>query len=1058
MESMRANVAGTTRDARGRGGTKAKAKAERDGRRGARCATTTRARCRTFARARSVTVGERDGDDRLELGESKRTKSLQMPRGTTTTTRAMSGGEAGGATIELEAAAEFAKDEFYTKSFVVKARERVEASVKVRVETNGVKYKVTVETDMDAEGQDLRMHWGVATSKETWDNMETPPVKIRPPFTIETTGVCQTRMTPTSSRLSPTLTATIEGDVADGFYAINFLFKEPKKDRWIHNTNGRDWHVPIPQPPEPELVTRTITMLEDYEEEIEEDEEYEYEEEQEEQELDESLASLSSVVEVNIDLNARASSPVKEEVVSAASSEISEPANAWKRLLTPPVDPKPFDTKDENINALVESLFGAGSNGLTSIKPIAARDEGPPEDEDSEPELELAKAAPMEKPKTLKTGMRKVNRMVTKSRTITKSIDEPLPVKLVEGPWLTTNTIEEKLIREKEVSYRVGAVVEKNVEGGGVLVRVEAELPWNIVLHWGIVPRGARADVWTLPPEQWRPEGSVVGDTGKACETPMKKCENPLSDRIQMSYAELQLGNAPTAMRFVLKENGGEGRWLDRNGDDFVIPMPEPAYASTTLDLTGERTKEAIDVATAAAFRAAELHLDSMDEVEEKELDMNMQVEYEVATPPLSEDDFAPAERIQKPQKSAVGNGREVLLQGFNWESWKAPWYQAVERLAPTIAELGFTVVWLPPPTSSVSEQGYMPLDYYNLDSRYGTKEELKGAIKALHDTGVMALGDAVLNHRCAHFIGDVPGTYNKFGGKLPWDATAIVADDPNFHGRGNKADGEMFHAAPNIDHNQAFVKADLEDWMSWLMREVGYDGWRLDYVRGFWGGHVKDYMEATNPQFAVGEYWDSLAYNMDALDYNQDGHRQRIVNWLNAAGGNAGAFDVTTKGILHAVFERQEYWRLSDKAGKPPGVMGWWPSRAVTFIENHDTGSTQGHWRFPRDKELQGYAYILTHPGTPTIFWDHIFDNNWGHLHKPIEDMIRIRKQSGIHCRSEVKIVKCEQSVYAAVIDDRLLMKIGPGHFHADDAWDCVLSGQDFAIWRKKKDRSQPR
>lgn len=32
----------------------------------------------------------------------------------------------------------------------------------------------------------------------------------------------------------------------------------------------------------------------------------------------------------------------------------------------------------------------------------------------------------------------------------------------------------------------------------------------------------------------------------------------------------------------------------------------------------------------------------------------------------------------------------------------------------------------------------------------------------------------------------------------------------------------------------------------------------------------------------------------------------------------------------------------MSDEKGKPPGVMGWWPSRAVTFIENHDTGSTQ--------------------------------------------------------------------------------------------------------------------
>lgn len=39
---------------------------------------------------------------------------------------------------------------------------------------------------------------------------------------------------------------------------------------------------------------------------------------------------------------------------------------------------------------------------------------------------------------------------------------------------------------------------------------------------------------------------------------------------------------------------------------------------------------------------------------------------------------------------------------------------------------------------------------------------------------------------------------------------------------------------------------------------------------------------------------------------------------------------------------ERCEYWRLCDEKGKPPGVVGWWPSRAVTFIENHDTGSTQ--------------------------------------------------------------------------------------------------------------------
>ncbi|MCI12337.1 rootletin-like, partial [Trifolium medium] len=69
--------------------------------------------------------------------------------------------------------------------------------------------------------------------------------------------------------------------------------------------------------------------------------------------------------------------------------------------------------------------------------------------------------------------------------------------------------------------------------------------------------------------------------------------------------------------------------------------------------------------------------------------------------------------------------------------------------------------------------------------------------------------------------------------------------------------------------------------------------------------------------------------------------HRQRIVNWINATGGTSSAFDITTKGILHSALHN-EYWRMIDPQGKPTGVMGWWPSRAVTFLENHDTGSTQ--------------------------------------------------------------------------------------------------------------------
>jgi hypothetical protein len=34
------------------------------------------------------------------------------------------------------------------------------------------------------------------------------------------------------------------------------------------------------------------------------------------------------------------------------------------------------------------------------------------------------------------------------------------------------------------------------------------------------------------------------------------------------------------------------------------------------------------------------------------------------------------------------------------------------------------------------------------------------------------------------------------------------------------------------------------------------------------------------------------------------------------------------------------QLWRLADKDRKPPGLLGWWPAGAVTFLDNHDTGA----------------------------------------------------------------------------------------------------------------------
>jgi alpha-amylase len=75
-----------------------------------------------------------------------------------------------------------------------------------------------------------------------------------------------------------------------------------------------------------------------------------------------------------------------------------------------------------------------------------------------------------------------------------------------------------------------------------------------------------------------------------------------------------------------------------------------------------------------------------------------------------------------------------------------------------------------------------------------------------------------------------------QFGGKLDWDATAICGDDQEYGGLGHPSTGERFHAAPNIDHKQPFVREGICEWLNWLRQDIGIDGYRLDFAKGFGG------------------------------------------------------------------------------------------------------------------------------------------------------------------------------------------------------------------------------
>ncbi|PNH00629.1 Alpha-amylase, partial [Tetrabaena socialis] len=90
------------------------------------------------------------------------------------------------------------------------------------------------------------------------------------------------------------------------------------------------------------------------------------------------------------------------------------------------------------------------------------------------------------------------------------------------------------------------------------------------------------------------------------------------------------------------------------------------------------------------------------------------------------------------------------MLQGFAWDSCTrgGNWYGTVLSKMKDIKAAGITHVWLPPPSQSVSPQGYMPGQLYNLKSAYGNREQLTQLTEALRREGIRPVADIVINHR----------------------------------------------------------------------------------------------------------------------------------------------------------------------------------------------------------------------------------------------------------------------------------------------------------------------
>ncbi len=329
-----------------------------------------------------------------------------------------------------------------------------------------------------------------------------------------------------------------------------------------------------------------------------------------------------------------------------------------------------------------------------------------------------------------------------------------------------------------------------------------------------------------------------------------------------------------------------------------------------------------------------------------------------------------------------------VMLQTFYWDcpredNKEFQWWNYIRREIPGLAKAGFTSLWLPPIHKAANlgrpSMGYDPYDYYDLgefDQKgsiptwFGARKDLEALIAEAHKNSLSVIADIVINHNSgadAQEVNPITGQarwtlFNPKSGKFPrnWES---------FHPSMYESWDEMtFGDMPDLSHRNPYVYAELLKLMRWLIEEIGFDGFRYDFVKGYGANTITAiqeyrYMRDGKPfvPYGVAEYWDSASNTL------------HWVNDANFSNSNpVDAFDFPLREMLKALCDQYGFSLLNFSTWET--ILQKQPQSTVTFIESHDL---RDEGRPVVNDKLLAYSYILTHEGFPCVFWKDYFNFN---------------------------------------------------------------------------------
>jgi cyclomaltodextrinase len=281
----------------------------------------------------------------------------------------------------------------------------------------------------------------------------------------------------------------------------------------------------------------------------------------------------------------------------------------------------------------------------------------------------------------------------------------------------------------------------------------------------------------------------------------------------------------------------------------------------------------------------------------------------------------------------------EVYLRSFSEEGT----FKALESRIPELKKLGVTVIWLMPihPTGKVNRKGtlgspYSVQDYYAVNPEFGTIDDFRSLVHAVHEQGLKIIIDLVANHTA-------------------WD-NPMLKEHPEWYTHDEK--GNIISPNPDwtdvadLNYSQGGLRSYMVSMMKYWVQDIGIDGFRCDVA-----------------EMVPTDFWESVRRELDAIK------PVMMLSEGTIPEHHVRAFDLTYSWNVYDVLEKvingSTPATIFNNLIKTESYQYPHGSLRMRFNTNHDKNAYDGPAvrKLSPDGAKATAVLVFTFPGVPLIY-----------------------------------------------------------------------------------------